>query len=398
MEPAPVAAEEVPAFLSALRQAFHAEAHPEDVASTATVLEPERTLAIRDRGRIVGTAAVYSRRLAVPGGAVPLAAVTQVGVLASHRRRGLLTAMMRRQLADVRAAGEPVAALWATESAIYGRFGYGLATLSATLEVVTREARLRHPTDLRADLADPREAIPTMAQIYDAARRTTPGMLDRPGPWWRWRTADPEHRRNGAGPLKAAVIEGAAYALYAVQVRYGGGRPDSHTMVREVVAATPEGAAGIWSHLLRLDLTRRLTYGRAASDDPLLHMLVEAQAVETTVGEALWLRIVDVPAALTRRAYAIPFETVLELDDEFCPWNAGTWRLASDGATATCERTTADPDLALTAADLGAVYLGGTTLGQLARAGRVRELRRGAVATAGLAFRGERDPWCPEIF
>src|ERR687895_2075406 len=184
MEPAPVAAEEVPAFLSTLRQAFHGEAHPVDVANTSSVLEPERTLAIRDQGRIVGTAAVYSRELTVPGGTVPVAAVTQVGVLASHRRRGLLTALMRRQLADVRAKGEPVAALWASETAIYGRFGYGLATLTGNLDVATREARLRRPPEQRARLCTPQEARAAVMEIHEAVRRSRVGMLDRSDGWW----------------------------------------------------------------------------------------------------------------------------------------------------------------------------------------------------------------------
>jgi predicted acetyltransferase len=324
--------------------------------------------------------------------------VTQTGVLPSHRRRGLLTAMMRRQLEDVRAAGEPVAALWASETAIYGRFGYGLATLAAHAEVSTREARLRRPPELRAQLRELAEATPAMAAIHDAARRDVPGMLARPGAWWPFRTADPEYRRDGMSPLKAAVVDGHAYALYAAKVGWEHGAPAGEVTVREVVAATPVGAQAIWDYLLSLDLIRTVRYELAASDDPLIHAITEAQAVRARVGEGLWVRIVDVAGALTARTYAAPFGVVLELDDEFCPWNAGTWALAWDGRAATCEPTTAAADLAQAAADLGAVYLGGTTLEQLARAGRVRELRRGKLAEAGLAFRGERAPWCPEIF
>ena len=394
----PISADQIPEFLAAVHQAFHGQVRPVDVEVVGAVLEPERTLVVRDAGRIVATTGIYSRRMTVPGGELPVAGVTQTGVLPTHRRRGLLTGLMRRQLDDVRAAGEAVAALWASETAIYGRFGYGMATIAAHLEVNTREARLRRPPELRAELLEPAEAKPAMAAIHDAVRRSRPGMLDRPGAWWDFRTADPEYRREGMSPLKAAVVEGHAYALYAAKTGWHHGAPAGEVGVREVVAATPEGAAAIWDYLLSLDLVRRVSHELAASDDPLPHLLTEAQAVQARVGEGLWVRVVDVARALTARTYTAPFEAVLELADEFCPWNAGAWALAWNGRTATCEPTTAAPDLALSAADLGAAYLGGTTLEQLARAGRVRELRPGGLAPASLAFRGDRAPWCPDIF
>ena len=396
VEPAPIAPDEVPDFLQALHQAFHHAGHPDDIALGAKVLEPERTLAIRDGGRIVGTAAIYSRRLTVPGGELPLAAVTLVGVRPSHRRRGLLTRMMRRQLADLHEAGEePIAALWAAEAAIYGRYGYGMATMAAELDVESRDARLREPPELRADLREAAEAQGAMAEIHEAARRERVGLLDRPGSWWEVRIADPEHRRDGASELHAAVVEGQAYALYAVKSVWEAGRSAEQVIVRELVAATPEGSGAIWNYLLGLDLTSRLVYDGAAPDEPLLHMVTEAQTVRTRVGEGLWVRLVDVPRALAQRSYPVPFEVVLEVADDVCPWNAGRWALRSDG---TCERTSLPAGLQLSVADLGAVYLGGTTLDTLARAGRVKELRAGALAPASRAFRGEREPWCPEIF
>ena len=127
-------------------------------------------------------------------------------------------------------------------------------------------------------------------------------------------------------------------------------------------------------------------------------MVTNAQDVSVRVGDALWVRLVDVPRALAARSYREPFEVVLEVADEVCPWNAGRWALRWDGETASCARTATPAGLELTAAELGAAYLGGTTLDQLARAGRVRELRDGALAAASRAFQGERAPWCPEIF
>ena len=395
MEAAPVTPDEIPAFLEALYAAFHEDVPPDD--PWRALIEPERTLAIRDGGRIVATTGVYSRRLTVPGGELPFAAVALVGVLPSHRRRGLMTALLRRQLADVHAAGEPLAALWASETAIYGRFGYGLATLVGHLDVATREARLRQRPELRARLTTPAQARPAVMEIHEAVRRSRVGLVDRSDRWWDARLTLSGQRRQGGSALRAAVVDGEAYALYSVKGGFADGRPAGEVMVREVVAATPEGAAAIWRYLLELDLIRRATYDRAPSDDPLPHMLTEAQAVRTRIGDGLWLRIVDVAAALQRRSYALPFRVALELSDEVCPWNAGTWTLAWDGRAAACERG-GDADLALSAADLGAVYLGGTTLDQLARAGRVRELRPGTLAAASSAFRAARAPWCPEVF
>ena len=396
MEAAPVAPDEIPAFLETLYRAFHEDVPAED--PWRAVIEPERTLAIRDGGRIVATTGVYSRRLTVPGGELPFGAVALVGVLPSHRRRGLLTALMRRQLADVRDAGEPVAALWASETAIYGRFGYGLAALVGKLDVATREARLRRPSELRARLCTPEEARPAVMAIHEAVRPSRVGMLDRRGGWWDARLTVPEQRRRGGSALRAAVVDGEAYALYSAKPAFADGRPAGEVMVRELVAATPAGGAAIWGFLLELDLIRRVMYELAPSDDPLQHMLTEVQAVQMRFGDGLWLRIVDLPAALERRSYALPFSVTLEVSDDFCPWNAGTWTLAWDGRAASCSRGGGEPGLALSAADLGAVYLGGTTLDQLARAGRVLERQPGALAPASAAFRGERAPWCPEVF
>jgi predicted acetyltransferase len=401
VEPAPITAEEIPEFREAVGSAFHNDTSDHQIERMRKTLEPERTLVLRDDGRIVAATGIYTRRISVPGGEVPVAGVTQVGVRPTHRRRGLLTALMTRQLADVHAAGdEAIAALWASESVIYGRFGYGLATSTADLTVATREARFRtppEPTDVQLMLAP--EAIDLMRPIHDAARAGRPGMLDREGPWWDFRIDDPESDRDGAQALRAAVIEGSAYALYAGKLKFEDGQAAGEAIVREVVATTPAAHAAIWAFLLGLDLVRRVTYEVAPVDDPLPHMLTEARAVRATeVGDALWVRLVDVPRALRERAYGQPFETVFEVADEVCPWNAGRWALRWDGAEASCARTALPAAIELTVAELGAIHLGGTTLDELARAGRVKELRAGALATVSRAFRGDRAPWCPEIF
>jgi predicted acetyltransferase len=395
MELRPATAEEFDDLGRAVMSAFHRELSEEDRRHYDRIDEPERSLAWFDDGRIVATTAIYSRHVTVPGGVVPCAAVTAVGVVPTHRRRGLLTAMMGRQLEEVRARGEPLAVLWASEGPIYGRFGYGIAARIGRVAARRPLARLAAPPPpgdpLRAGPAA--DHVEHMRAVYEGVRGERPGMLDRPGPWWDVRLYDPESNRRGAQPLQAVVVPDG-YALYAVRADRDEDGPAGEVIVRELVAATPAARAELWSFLLDQDLTRTITWALAPPDEPLWLMLTDADAVRVTLEASLWVRLVDVQAALGARTYAADPDVVLEVADALCPWNAGRYRLAGGG----CERTDAEPDLALDAAALGAAYLGGTLLSELAGAGRVAELRPGALARASAAFRGDVAPWCPEIF
>ena len=395
MEMRPATREEFDDFGRAVLAAFHRELTEEDSRHYARIDEPERSLAWFDDGRIVAGTSIYSRHVTVPGAVVPCAAVTAVGVVPTHRRRGLLTAMMRRQLEDVRAHGEPVAALWASEGAIYGRYGYGIAARIGSLTARRPAARLAAAPPvgdpLRAGPAG--EHVEHMRAVYEGVRGGRPGMLDRPGPWWDVRLHDPESRRKGAQPLQALVVPDG-YALYAVRAEHDDEGPAGEVTIRELVAATPAARALLWDFLLDQDLTRTIAWALAPPDEPLWLMLTDPDAVSVALEASLWVRLVDVPAALAARTYTSDPDVVLEVSDAFCPWNAGRFRLAG-GA---CERTEAEPDLGLDAAALGAAYLGGTTLRELAGAGRVAELRPGALARASAAFRGDVAPWCPEVF
>jgi predicted acetyltransferase len=387
--------EEFDAVNRAVMSAFHRELTEEDRRHYRRIDEPERSLAWFDDERIVAATGAYSRRLTVPGGVVPCPAVTAVGVVPTHRRRGLLTEMMRRQLEDVRAHGDPVAILWASEGSIYGRFGYGIAARIGRLTARRPMARLAGappPGDpLHAGPAG--DHVEAMRAVHDRVRGGRPGMLDRPGPWWDVRLYDPESERSGAQPLQAVLVPDG-YALYAVRTDRDEDGPAGEVAIRELVAATPEARALLWAFLLDQDLTRTISWRLAPPDEPLWLMLADPDAVRITLGSALWLRVVDVEAALAARTYASDPDVVLELSDAFCPWNAGRYRLGGGR----CERTDAEADLALDAATLGAAYLGGTTLRELAGAGRVAELRPGALARASAAFRGDVAPWCPEVF
>jgi predicted acetyltransferase len=395
MELRPAARDEMDDFGRAVMSAFHRELTDEDRRHYERIDEPERSLAWFDDGRIVAATGIYSRQVTVPGGVMPCAAVTAVGVVPTHRRRGLLTEMMRRQLEDVRAAGDPVAILWASEGGIYGRFGYGIAARIGRLTARRPLARLAAPPPpgdpLRAGPAG--DHVEAMRAVYERVRRERPGMLDRPGPWWDHRLYDPESERRGAQPLRAVLVPDG-YAIYAVRADRDEDGPSGEVAIRELVAASPAARALLWAFLLDQDLTQTISWALAPPDEPLWLMLTDPDAVRVGLSSALWARLVDVAAALGARTYASDPDVVLEVSDAFCPWNTGRYRLAGGG----CERTEAEPDLALDASALGAAYLGGTTLRELAGAGRVVELHPGALARASAAFRGEVAPWCPEIF
>jgi predicted acetyltransferase len=393
MELRPATRDEFVDFSRAAMSAFHREYTESDRLRYERIDEPERSLAWFDDRRIVATTMAFTRRITAPGGrAVPCAGVTAVAVVPTHRRRGLLTAMMRRQLDELRERGEPLAALWASEAAIYGRFGYGTATCHAQLAARRPAARLAVPPPagdpLRAGPAA--DHVEAMRAIHERVVPTQPGMFDRPGSWWGDRVYDPESRRDGAQPLQAVVADDA-YALYAVKPGFDDDGPAGEVRIRELVAATPQARAVVWSFLLDQDLTRTVVWDLAPVDEPLWLMVTDSRAVRRTVGEALWVRLVDVEAALSARAYAGEPDVVIEVRDAFCPWNEGRYRLSG-------ERTDAPADIALDVDVLGAAYLGGTTLHELAAAGRVDELRLGAVARASAALRGDVAPWCPEMF
>jgi predicted acetyltransferase len=401
----PIERGEVEAFVVATAEAFHDDPHPETVAMWGSEVEPERTLAIFAGDEIVGTSGIVSRELTVPGATLPMAGISAVGVHTVHRRRGLLSRMMRGQLEAIHERGsEPVAALWASEAGIYGRWGYGVATLAAELQVRSPDAQLlQPPPEERPRALEPSAALADMAAVYEAERPRRAGLLDRTEHHWERRVWDPEHRRDGANRLRALVHDApgggpAGYVLYAIRKGSDGPHPDDVVEVRELLATTPGTAAALWEELLRMSLANSVHLPLGPADEPLPHMLANPRAVAMRLGDALFVRVVDVSGALAARTYAAPVDVVLDVADELCPWNAGRWRLAGDAAGAGCERTAAPADLALDVRALGSAYLGGPTLAALAAAGRVTEATPGALAAASTAFRGARAPWCPEVF
>ena len=350
-----------------------------------------------DGEQIVGGAGAFQFDLTVPGGPVRAAGVTVVGVLPTHRRRGILRELMRVQLEDVHARGEPLAVLWASEAGIYGRFGYGLASVCGDMEIARSHTRFARPVEWPGTtrLVEREEASTLFPPIYDRVAAETPGMFARTGDWWARRVLDdPEWRRQGGGDLVFAVLEAdgpEAYALYRLNFAYDGTVPSGATVVVEAMGVTPAATAAVWRYLLDIDWMARIEATLLPVDHPLFLLLLELNRMKFRLGDGLWLRLVDVGAALAERAYSAEGELVFEVSDAFCPWNDA--RFALDGT-----RTTAEPDLRLSVDALGSVYLGGFTFAELLRAGRVEEVSDRAVARADALFRTDLKPWCPEIF
>lgn len=392
-----------PAIAELLGHAFGEEVPEEEIARDRGVFEPERDHVIVDGDEIVGNAGVYTRRLTVPGATLDCAHVTLVSVAPTYRRQGLLGRLMRAQLADVRERGEPVAALWASEGAIYQRFGYGLAAPRLSLEIEADAVRLNAPPgDGTLHHARPEAVREALTELYERVRPSRPGWSDRSPAWWDYRLADPAALLQGATRRRALLHRGPSgvdgYALWRVKSEWDHGGPNGVVLVNELVAATPEAYAALWRFLLSVDLTRTARFPFASLDEPLTYLVTEPRRLGGRFSDGLWVRVVDVPAALAARRYAAPLDLVIEVEDPLFKENTGRWHLTGSPEKAACERTSRPADLALDLSALGAAYLGGVPLGALAAAGRVRELTRDALLTASAGFGWHRAPVAIEVF
>jgi len=411
----PITESELPAFFRVLGEAFNATYPVEpELEHERPIIEFDRTLAAFDGASMVGTSLVLTMPITVPGAAITAAGVTGVSVLPSHRRRGILSSLMRGQLADIRARGEAVAALFASEAGIYGRYGYGVASTEVTLTLKRGES-LADPASgagpaLRMRSADPADAMPELSSVYDAVRRGRPGVPARDRRWWDYYLWDPEHRRSGFSQVRAVIAEDDAgprgYSLFSAKPDWDDhGIPVGVLKVWDLMAVDPPAYGALWNDLLTRDLVGEVRAEGRPADEPLLYLLGDRRRARPLIVDGLWIRLVSVPGALSQRAYSCPVDVVIEVSDDLFAENAGRWRLRAPGPAAqagpdvvTCERTSAPADVALPVRALGAAYLGGTRLGALAGAGLVAEIRPGSVAALSAAMSWDPAPWCPAGF
>lgn len=377
----PATDDDVPALVRADWAAFGNRPTEAQVEGARTYLELDRTFVAVDGGKVVGSAGALSLELTVPGPAtIPAAGVTYVGVLATHRRQGILTALMAQVTDDARRRGESLAALLASESTIYGRFGFGAAIMAAAVEIERPYAQLRRPVDVagRVRLLEPEELADALPAIWDDYRRRRPGEVSRSSGWWSRRLVDDALFRRGGGPRFAAVWEdGGGYLTYRVQDNWDDGFPRHTLTVEDLVATTPEVRAGLWQYCFGVDLVGVVRAHAQPLDDPLRWGLVDPRRLRTTlVSDVLWVSVLDVEDALSARTYTSEQPLVIDVAGE------GRYRLAAGE----CRRTDDLADLGVGAPDLGAVYLGGVSFATLARAGLVAELVPGAVRRADALF------------
>jgi predicted acetyltransferase len=393
-------AEEFASVLRTTHTAFGEDLKDEDLERHRKMMTLDRLLAAWDDGRPVGVTAAYPFELTTPGGSGKAAGVSWVGVLPSHRRRGILRELMLRQLDDVHERGEPFAILYASESLIYGRFGYGMAVLGTQMDANRSAFALRDDPGPRgsARLLTMDEAAEAFPPLYERLRMSRPGYLSRSEDWWRqYRLADPEHWRDGAGPKYYALIEldgePAAYAMYRIQSKWENETPKGEVRVVDAHAISPEATAELWRFLFGIDLVERVKVGLVDPAWPLFHQVRDPRRLHLTVSDGLWLRLVDVEAALRARSYADSEPAVLEITDAVRPDNAGRWSVGLEPG-----RTDDEADVALDVADLASAYLGAFSFERLAAAGRARELRPGGLARASALFATPLPPFCPEGF
>jgi len=396
--------DEIPAFHRAIPFGFGSDLTEEDDADDRfrEVFPLETCIGAFDDDRVVATFGSFDFDLTVPGGTLPMAGTTIVTVQPTHRRQGLLTKMMGMHLEQAIERDQPLAGLWASETAIYGRFGYGQAANAVDLTVPTdRVALPEGPSTDTVRLIDAEEAFDLLPSIYDTVRRRIPGMLSRSTAWWKHRRLrDAEHLREGASTRRIAVARrgdrAVGYVAYRQKEKWEGLLPDGTVEVIEVIALDEDARRSLWNYLATIDLFPNVHWWSAPADSPLLVEVDNLRRVTVKPFDTLWLRILDIPRALTSRTYEADGAITMRIVDDFLG-RGGTVRLAISDGVGTCSETSDDPDVSLSVADLGALYLGRPSASVMWRAGRI-DGNADAIGTLDRLLRTTELPYCSEIF
>jgi predicted acetyltransferase len=399
--------QEAESYVAAVSRGFHQDYVAEHWEVEKKVLEWDRSFGLKVEDRWIATCGAYSRVMTVPGGQVPVAAVTIVTVAPAYRRRGLLTQMMKHQLEDVQQRGsEPVALLWASESLIYGRYGYGHVAPRVSMSGPTRStaflpALQQAPGSVDEVTRD--EFLAAAPELHSRLLAERPGGLNRSPQWWDVGLYDPEAWRHGATALRyvlhfddAGSVDG--YASFRLADGPSSDEAGREVRIGELDAAGAGSYAGLWRYLLDLDLVRSFSRRNAPADEPLRYLVADQRAIKTELQDATYARLVNLPAALEARSYSDDLDLVIEVRDQLLPANDGLFRLEVVGGAGRVTRTERSPDLTLATRELGASYLGGTSLNALHRAGLVEEHTPGLVAKMSAAFSWPTPPFCPDFF
>ena len=385
-------------FLRWLRA--ESRAHGNRLAHDPEALRPHfdlgRTVAVFENGNIIGGSNSHLLEISIPGGSSVLAGVSNVAVQPTHTRQGLMTRMLRYQFDDFHERGEPLSALFASESSIYGRFGYGVGSVHEQWQIERRNnayART-YETPGRMVFVEPEDITKELPEVSRRSTRDRPGVFQKSPRKWEEDSQAPEHRQGGRGGLfYVAYEDGGRIEGYATY------RTSGPTLtVNELMATTKEATAALWRFCFDVDLYSSTEALKRPVDDPLPWMLADPRGLQRTTRDGLWLRLIDVGAALKQRLYMESGRLVFEVNDDFCSWNEGRFELEGSPEGATCRSSTSSPDLAIAVSGLASAYLGAVTFTTLAQAGLVEERTPGASLRADRMFAVRQQPWTPHNF
>ena len=356
----------------------------------------DRSIAVLDQGNIVGGAHSHRLEMSIPGASAVVAGVSNIAVLPTHRRQGVMTRMMHHQIKDIYERGEPLAALFATESIIYGRFGYGIGSLHERWMIERQHNGYARPYESRGRIVfvDPVDITKELPEVFRRSTKDRPGVFQRALHQWERDSQALEHRQGGPGGLFYAAYEDSGrldgYVTYRTM------RPT--LVVNELMAATKEANTALWRFCFDVDLMSCTEAHRRPVDDPLPWMLADPRRLQRSTRDGMWLRVIDVSASLELRSYMQNDRLVLEVRDELCPWNEGRFELEGSSEGATCRASSSSPDLVLAVSDLASAYLGAVSFSTLSQAGLVDERTPGALLRADRMFAVRHQPWTPFYF
>ncbi|MCH8280976.1 MAG: GNAT family N-acetyltransferase [Chloroflexi bacterium] len=383
-------------------QWLHAEAraHGNRLDVDPEVLRPhfdlDRSIAVFDQGNIIGGAHSHRVEMSIPGASAVTAGVANIAVQPTHTRRGVMTRMMHHQINDIHERGEPLAALFARESIIYRRFGYGIGSLHERWMIDRQYNGYARPYEspgriVFVDLADITKELP---EVFRRSTMDRPGVFQRSIYQWERDSQAPEHSQGGPGGMFYAAYEDGGTLDGYVTYRIIG----TTLVVNELMAATKEANAALWRFCFDVDLLTCTEALKRPVDDPLPWMLADPRRLQRSTRDGMWVRLIDVSVSLELRRYMQSDRLVLEVRDELCPWNEGRFELEGSSEGATCRPSSSSPDLVLAVSDLASVYLGTVNFSTLSQAGLVDECTPGALLRADRMFAVRYQPWTPVNF
>ncbi len=362
-----------------------------DLNAHRLIFEPDRAWSAFDGDHMVGNCVSYPMIMNIPGGSIPIAAVASVSVQATHRRRGINRNMMRLQLEDIYSRNEPLAVLQASESIIYGRYGYGMSSFEDSLSIMKEHgayAQEYRPSG-RLYFCDEDEARTIFPDIYQLAIQNRVGTTVREDNWWQFRFLEPGLK---GGDPRSWFVRHVESGMNTGYVRYTINGRVLHIL--ELVSSTFEGYSALWRFCLDMDLVDTIEAAHRPVDEELRWMLADPRRLISSSEDKSWLRLVDAKSALENRSFSSEGSLTLRIKDDFLPWNDGVYTLSTDGHNSECVVSEKSPDITLSTSDVAAAYLGGVRFDLLARSGRINEHTPGSIDLLDRLFATDRMPWC----